>query len=192
MTKSRGRPIKLDQTIHDKIYTAIRSGNYIETAAAYAGINKTTLYEWLKRGERAIQTAEATGRKIPAKEQPFASFSNAIEKALAEAEMNDVKRITAAARKDWHAAAWRLERKFPSRWGRKHQVFEDPEEKELRILKLKMEIELNRMELDNMTGGGKDPHDQIMAYTAALEGKVAQIFEGVEIDMDEGDEPDGR
>ena len=187
MTNSRGRPIKLDQNIHDKIYHAIRAGNYIETAAAYAGINKTTLYDWLKRGERARKESEDSGRKVPKKEEAFVNFSNAIEKALAEAEMNDVKRITVAARKDWHAAAWRLERKFPARWGRKHQTMEDPEEKELRLLKLQMEIELNRMQLQEMTGGGADPHDQILAYTQALQGQVPSIFKGIEAPKDDDD-----
>jgi len=43
------RPTKLNFNTHNKIITAIRAGNYIETAAAYAGVNKSTLYEWLKR-----------------------------------------------------------------------------------------------------------------------------------------------
>ena len=49
------RPTKLNFNTHNKIITAIRAGNYIETAAAYAGVNKSTLYEWLKRGEREKQ-----------------------------------------------------------------------------------------------------------------------------------------
>nr|WP_255724707.1 hypothetical protein [Shimazuella soli] len=83
-------------------------GNYIETASAYAGINKTTLYDWLKRGAR-----ENRGK--------YRAFSNAVEKAMAEAEMRDVALIAQAAKENWQAAAWRLERKYPARWGRKTQ-----------------------------------------------------------------------
>ena len=114
------RPTKLNRDIQNKIVTAIRMGNYIETAAAVAGINKTTLYDWLKRGEREKQRVENDSRKkIRKSEAIYVEFSNAVEKALAEAEARDVMLISKAANTQWQAAAWRLERKFPDRWGRK-------------------------------------------------------------------------
>lgn len=114
------RPTKLTLETQNKIIVAIKAGNYIETAAAYAGINKSTLYDWLKRGEREKQRVEKNPRyKIRKKERPFVGFSNAVEKALAEAEIRDVALIAKAAEEQWHAAAWRLERKFPDRWGRR-------------------------------------------------------------------------
>ena len=114
------RPTKLNFDTHNKIITAIRAGNYIETAAAYAGINKSTLYEWLKRGEREKQRVAKNPRyRIRKSEKPYVEFSNAVEKALAEAEIRDVAIIAKAAEEQWQAAAWRLERKFPDRWGRK-------------------------------------------------------------------------
>lgn len=115
-----GRPTKLNFDTHNKIITAIRAGNYIETAAAYAGINKSTLYDWLKRGEREQQRVAKNPRyKIRKSEKPYVEFSNAVEKALAEAEIRDVAIIAKAAEEQWQAAAWRLERKFPDRWGRR-------------------------------------------------------------------------
>jgi hypothetical protein len=83
-------------------------GNYIETAAAYAGIHKTTLYDWLKKGANS-------------KSGKYREFSNAVDKAMAEAEIRDVALIAQAAKENWQAAAWRLERKYPARWGRKTQ-----------------------------------------------------------------------
>lgn len=105
----QGRPTKLTLEVQEKIVSAITAGNYIETASAYAGINKTTLYKWLKRGGRA-------------KSGIYFSFSNAVEKALADAEVLDVARIAKAAETYWQAAAWRLERKFPQKWGRKDRL----------------------------------------------------------------------
>jgi hypothetical protein len=102
------RPEKLTPEVQQKIVDSLRMGNYIETASAYAGINKTTLYDWLKRGAR-----ENRGK--------YRVFSNAVEKAMAEAEMRDVALIAQAAKENWQAAAWRLERKYPARWGRKTQ-----------------------------------------------------------------------
>ncbi len=118
-----GRPTKLNEDVQHKICSAIRAGNYIETAAAYAGINKSTLYDWMKRGEREKQRVEKNPRyRVRKREEPFVEFSNAIEKALADAEIRDVAIIARAAEDVWQAAAWRLERKFPDRWGKKMRV----------------------------------------------------------------------
>jgi hypothetical protein len=102
------RPEKLTPEVQQRIVDSLRMGNYIETASAYAGITKSTLYEWMKRGAR-----EKRGK--------YKEFSNAVEKAMAEAEMWDVALIAQAAKENWQAAAWRLERKYPARWGRKTQ-----------------------------------------------------------------------
>jgi transposase len=104
-----GRPTKFSPVIQEKIVTALRSGAYIETAAVYAGINKDTLYAWLKKGARAKN-----------RKSIYSQFSDAVEKAQAEAEMRDVAVISKSANSGhWQASAWRLERKFPARWGRR-------------------------------------------------------------------------
>lgn len=85
---------------------AVKAGNYIETAAAWAGISKDTLYNWLKKGARS-------------RRGKFRAFAEAMEKAQAEAEMRDIQTIGQAALSgNWQASAWRLERKFPKKWGR--------------------------------------------------------------------------
>lgn len=130
-----GRPTKLTPEVADRIVAAVAAGNYLETAAAFAGISKATLYKWLTRGARA---SSGTHR----------AFVDAIEKALAQAEVRDVSTIARAATgydveriKEtitptgqvlretarsrefvWQAAAWRLERKHPDRWGRRVEV----------------------------------------------------------------------
>ncbi|SDY22698.1 hypothetical protein [Thermoactinomyces sp. DSM 45892] len=105
-----GRPEKLTPEIQQKIVDALRMGNYIETASAFAGIHKSTLYDWLKKGARSTDENDK-----------YRQFSDAIEKAMAEAEMRDVAVIAQASKDNWQAAAWRLERKYPNRWGRKTQ-----------------------------------------------------------------------
>lgn len=109
-----GRPEKLTPELQSKIVAFIRAGGYIETAAAAAGISKVTFYEWLKRG-----AGQAKGS--------YRDFANAVEKAAAESEMADVARINKAAQDGvWQAAAWRLERKYPERWGRKERGQDGP------------------------------------------------------------------
>lgn len=119
-----GRPSKLTPELQTRICDMLRAGNYLETAAAYAGVNKTTLYDWMKRGAREMERVEKSeGKaKIRKKEQPYVDFSNAIEKALAEAEVRDLIIISNAAKTDWKAAAWKLERKNWQRWGRKDKI----------------------------------------------------------------------
>ena len=105
----RGRPSKLTPDVSKRIIDSVRAGNYLETSAAFAGVSKVTLFNWMKRGN-----AQKTGK--------YREFLTSIEKALAEAEMRDVQTISKASEKNWQAAAWRLERKFPARWGRKMEV----------------------------------------------------------------------
>ena len=107
-----GRPTKLTPEVQNAIVDAIRRGNYIETAATIAGISKDTLYKWLKRGNSC-------------KKGVFRDFSDAIKKAIAESEDHDITVINSAASMYWQAAAWRLERKFPDKWGRKDRVNAD-------------------------------------------------------------------
>lgn len=100
-----GRPDKLTPERRTKIINAIRDGNYMEVAARYAGIDKSTLYRWLQEGREA-----RCGKKK--------EFYDAVQVALAESEVMDVHIIGMAARdnKDWRAALARLERRYPQRW----------------------------------------------------------------------------
>ncbi len=153
--RQRGRPvgtgIKLTPTVQEKITTAIRHGNYLETAAALAGIQKETFYDWLRKGARSTT------------DDIYKDFSDAVFVALAQSEAQAVAAIDAAGmphpvtrcritRKplfqdgkpvldpdgnqlyitetieestvetDWRALAWRLERRFSRRWGRREYL----------------------------------------------------------------------
>ena len=121
-----GRPTKLTPQVQARIVQAIVGGNDITVAAAYAGIGKTTFYEWLERGRKEAARLAASSRAKPKdSETPFAEFADAIQKAQADAETRNVALIAKAAQEGtWTAAAWWLERKHPDRWGRKdrHEV----------------------------------------------------------------------
>lgn len=140
-----GRPTKLNEKVQADIVKVIQEGNYIETASAYAGIHKSTLYDWLKRGEREKQRVLKDGRRrIKKNERQYVEFSNAVEKALAESEMKDVSLIGKAAETQWQASAWRLERKFPDKWGRRNRTTSlDIKKQELEIKMLEKNLEFN-------------------------------------------------
>lgn len=120
--KERGRPTVLTPEVTDTILTLVRAGNYLEVAAAAAGVSRDSLFEWLKRGARERRSVTDGKRQKPRKsEQPFVDFSDALQKARGTSEAADLEVIRRAAVKNWQAAAWRLERKHPQRWGRRER-----------------------------------------------------------------------
>jgi len=101
---------ELTQAVLSKVVNAIKCGAYVETAAAFAGIGKSTLYAWLRHGANNPGTPEAT-------------FAACVAQAMAASEVRDLAIIMLAAQKGvWQAAAWRLERKHPERYGRRQVV----------------------------------------------------------------------
>lgn len=148
--KKMGRPTKLTPELQAEICDAIRAGNYIEPSAMRSGIDKTTLYNWLKKAGTELQrvaSGQAKGKNcsVTARMRPYVDFLNALKKAEAEAEARDVAIIAKAAMKQWQAAAWRLERKHYERWGRRQAIehkTDDKDKKKVQRVKIgKKEIE---------------------------------------------------
>lgn len=168
MSNKGGRPTKLTPEIQEEICKVIRSGNYIETAAAYAGVHKSSIYEWMKRGAREKDRLRKNPKaRMKKSEAIYVDFSDAIEKALAHAEIRDVAIIGKAAETQWQAAAWRLERKFRDRWGRND--FKDSEKLDIQLEKAKLEIQLLEERIKQMKGESKD--------TSLLEALVDTVTE---------------
>lgn len=121
--ETAGRPTKLTPELQSEIVQAIKAGNYMETAAAYAGLAKSTFLDWMRRGRRERERLQANARAKPMKtEAPYLAFSDAITKALATAEVDAVTRITDQGKQNWQALAWRLERMMPEKYGRREHV----------------------------------------------------------------------
>lgn len=110
-----GRPTDFTPELGEEIAKFVAAGNYIEVAAVAAGIARSTFFKWFRQGVRDRRAGKDT---------ELAVFSDAIKTAEARAEARDVVTIGTAARRQWQAAAWRLERKYPKRWARteRHEV----------------------------------------------------------------------
>lgn len=101
-----GRPTKFTLEVRERILSAIRAGNYIDTAAQSAGICKDTFYSWMTKGE---------ARGAP---REYSDFTDAVKKARAQAQVDALAIIQLAANSgNWRAAAWYLEKSFPDRYG---------------------------------------------------------------------------
>lgn len=101
---TRGGPTKLTSEVVDIITRSLRMGAFVETAAAFAGVHRDTYYDWMKRGR-------AKGAR-----REYREFVAEVDKAMATAEMLMLQNVTKA--EEWQASAWRLERRYPDRWGK--------------------------------------------------------------------------
>lgn len=99
---------KLTPEVQEKICEILREGNPRRTAAILAGIDERTFQRWMAAGEK--------GKK------PFDAFVVAVKKAEEEAVRKHVAVITKAAEKNWQAAAWWLERRYPADFGKKDNI----------------------------------------------------------------------
>jgi hypothetical protein len=141
-----GRP-KLDPALTQRIVDLIRAGNYLEVAATAVGIHRSTLHRWLSHGRRQVR-----GR--------FHKFLVAVERAQAESESRDVALVAKAASTDWRAAAWRLERKTPRRYGPRVQ----------QAVQQELDAVLGRLE----KGLPPDVYERVLQIIAADEGEESE------------------
>lgn len=106
-----GRPTKLSKKLITEMTNLLRMGAYVESAALAIGLDKTSFYAHLKKGNKDIDAgSNSTLSAILVRE---------IHKATAQAVMRDLKRVDDAASEDWRAAAWKMERRFAHQWGTK-------------------------------------------------------------------------
>lgn len=108
--KKPGRPTLLNPTRQAALLNAIEQGMPLKHAAAMAGMSYDTLNAWQKRGENES-----------APEQ-FRQFCQLLRHSQAVAMQVHLTSICDAAKRDWRAAAWMLERRFPEDFARQQQL----------------------------------------------------------------------
>lgn len=105
-SKKTGRKTALWPEVTSTICDALEAGAFLETAFVLAGVSKSAVYEWLRRGNR-----EKSG--------PYRDFADSLKKANATCELRLLQVINTAAPRIWFASAWLLERRWPSKWARR-------------------------------------------------------------------------
>jgi hypothetical protein len=96
------RPTKLTPELQTEFMAALARCYYLETAADLVGIDRRSVYYWLKRGKRT-------------RRRPYREFFLAFKKTMAVKEALNIKSVEEAGQ--WTARAWLLERSCPERWG---------------------------------------------------------------------------
>lgn len=121
MGRRRAFVRKLTDDVIEKLCIAIKMGNYLDTACAYAGIAKSTFEKWMKLGE------EGRGK--------YAELYERVLEAEREAEWRIVEMWAKHLANDWRACRAFLERRFPERWGDRQRLVHEGGEKPI-VIKL--------------------------------------------------------
>jgi hypothetical protein len=104
-----GRESRMDEATTVRLVQLIGAGNYLTTALASVSLPTATFYRWLDRGNPD---------GVDPENEMYRDFRVRVEKARHDGEAHNVTFIASAARRDWRAAAWMLERTNPEGWGR--------------------------------------------------------------------------
>ena len=95
-----GRPTKLNDGTQAKFIQGLKLGLTYELAAKYAGVDRTTIFNWMKRGQ---EDAEGI----------YFDFFHAVKAAEGICAAQCMTRIMRAAEAgQWQAAGWIMERRF--------------------------------------------------------------------------------
>ena len=88
------------------ICTLLSEGLSIKSACSLSGVCERVFHEWQRRGQSG--------------EEPYASFFfDSVSRAQDSWKARLIRRVEAASQGDWRAAAFLLERQYPSEFGTK-------------------------------------------------------------------------
>ena len=107
--RSKAQAVRYSAAVLEQITTAMKLGAGVEQAAAYAGVTRQSLYNWLKSKSKQYQALQH--------EVELAKGSRAIG-WLQAIQL----KATSADKDGWKAAAWLLERTLPDQFGPRGQL----------------------------------------------------------------------
>jgi hypothetical protein len=96
-----GRPSKLTPALRQRTKELIELGMNYNDVCLSIGITKETFSQWRKK---------------------FPDFLDLVESANAKVKEIALKSIRVGEMRDWRAAAWRLERRFPEEYKEKKEI----------------------------------------------------------------------
>jgi len=111
-----GRPSKFTPEVRAKIIAAVRAGNFLDTAARYAGVEYQTFRNWMVRGEKELARLAQPNAKPRESEAPFVEFFETVSQAEAEAEVAAVTYWQDALPNNWQASSAFVRSRYRRRW----------------------------------------------------------------------------
>jgi len=101
--------MKFTDGVRAAVITAVKMGVSLEAAATTAGVDRTTLWRWLRQGT----DDEANGL-----DTEHARFTKAFREAEAQIMGQVEANVVQASSGDWRAGAWVLSHRRPDRYGK--------------------------------------------------------------------------
>ena len=177
------RRTKLTPALSKRFCRQLADARFLIPTAALCGVPRTSVYDWLARGER-----DSSGL--------YHEFAMGVARTRAKIECDLLKQLLTGDREKWRAAAWLLDKLFPTRYGTARlDQREKARTSTLQRQKLEAEIALIQATLKGKMPAGTtftlDPTEFDKLFQkrfGALPARAAEI----EIAPDnDGDEPDG-
>lgn len=113
----RPRKLEIDPELQGRITAYIRAGAFPERAAVAAGVSERSHYSWVAKGIEEREHRE-DGKKPRTTMQVYLDYLDAVERAIAEAEVLLIGKVTQGGA-GWQAQLAILERRFRDRWSAK-------------------------------------------------------------------------
>ena len=106
----------ISKDVVNEILTYKENGLTDKDICDMVGISQQTFYRWLKDAETGVDTDNPSR---PASDLELKQeLSEGLKRAQAAFKAYHIQNITKAARKNWQASAWMLERMFPKEFSR--------------------------------------------------------------------------
>lgn len=117
--------MKLSKELIDSLVELIAKGNYAKDACGYMGVSEELFYYWKKNGKnlyKKYEKEEIKKEELTEYQSLLLYFFQCLKKAEKAAIIEAVAVIKTAAKDQWQAAAWYLERRAYQDWGRKDKI----------------------------------------------------------------------
>lgn len=121
-----GRPRgthKCTESNTERICQLIRLGVRLAQACEAVGVSQRSGYAWMRQG-RADERLLEKDENAALFDTSFLHFLQSVRTAEATCEIRLTALVQRHAQRNWRAAAWLLERRFPERWS-KHATVRD-------------------------------------------------------------------
>lgn len=99
-----------------KLYYILKGEIILEVACSLVGINKSTFYDWIKKRKNSNNP-----------NNKYRKFQEAVVQAKDWSQARDVAFLNIHSEEHWRAAAYRLERQYPDKYGLKEYEDYDPD-----------------------------------------------------------------
>jgi len=156
---------------------------YVSSVCEHLFLARSTFYAWYRAGKLLYHRVPA--HDISPREQKLIRFYVAIRRGRCRGRQLDLENIKQAGEKNWRAAAWRLERRYPELWGRNRKPTDKAQREAARARRAKIRERQLHEAHEVLAELERDREQDLAADRAALREKVKNF--GQQADLGKAD-----